>query len=148
MSTKYSDAEIQRFIKAYVKSKEGTITEQSDEVFTVKYPDQTSAKEYTYQSALTREKKSFYDTGSPVFQQILKECLENGILCQISLKPKESVETLLKMYFKDAPFACEDCDKVTAGEEAVSNCVKSPTMLSPNKQRKNSLSKRYQKRAC
>ncbi len=127
MSTKYSDTEIQRFIKAYVKSKEGTITEQSDEVFKVKYPDQMSPKEYTYQSGLAREKKIPLTTpGNPVFQQILRECLENGILCQISLNPKESVETLLKGYFKDSPFACEDCNKVTIGEEVLSSCVKSP----------------------
>ncbi len=61
-----------------------------------------------------------------MFQQILRECLENGILCQISLNPKESVETLLKKgYFKDSPFACEDCNKVTIGE-VLSRCVKSP----------------------
>lgn len=127
MSTNYADTKIHQFIKAYVKSKEGEITEQSDEVFTVKYPNETSPKEYTYQPAVSREKKiPLITPGSPAFQQILKECLENGVLCQILLNPKENFEALLKKYFKDLPFACEDCDKVTMGEEVISTCVKSP----------------------
>jgi len=61
-----------------------------------------------------------------LFQQILKECLENGVLCQVLLNPKESFEALVKMYFKDSPLACEDCDKVTVRDEVVGICAKSP----------------------
>ena len=61
---------------------------------------------------MSREKKiPLLTPGSPAFQQILKECLENGVLCQVLLNPKEKIETLLKKYFKDSPFACEECDK-------------------------------------
>lgn len=127
MSTKYSDTEIHRFIKSYVKSKDGEIAQQSDEVFTVTYPNEENPKEYTYQPALAREKKiPLITPGSATFQQILKECLENGVLCQISLKPKGEIETALKGYFKDSPFSCENCDKVAVGEEVISTCTKSP----------------------
>lgn len=127
MSANCPDTKIREFFKAYVKSKEGEITEQSDEVFTVKYPNEASPKEYTYQPTLSREKKiPLITPGSPPFQLILKECLENGVLCQVLLNPKESFEAQLKSYFKDSAFVCEDCDKMTSGDEEVSICVKSP----------------------
>jgi hypothetical protein len=127
LSTKYSESEIHQFIKAYVKSKKGIITELSDEIFSIKYPRETNPREYTYQPNLAREKKILLITpGSITFQQILKECLENGILCQIALKPKEEIEILLKGYFKDSPFSCEDCDRVTAEGELYSSCIKNP----------------------
>ena len=127
MSKKYPETEIQQFIKAYVKSKNGIITEISDEVFSIKYPREINPKEYTYLPNLAREKKiPLITPGSLAFQQILKECLENGILCQISLKPKEEIDTILRGYFKDSPFSCEDCDKVTVEGEVFSSCIKSP----------------------
>ncbi|HEX7482403.1 MAG TPA: hypothetical protein VF350_02925, partial [Candidatus Bathyarchaeia archaeon] len=127
MSKKYSETEIHQFIKAYVKSKNGVITELSDEVFSIKYPRETNPKEYTYLPNLAREKKiQLITPGSLAFQQILKECFENGILCQISLKPKEEIDTILKGYFKDSSVSCEDCDKVTAEGEVFSSCIKSP----------------------
>jgi predicted nucleic acid binding AN1-type Zn finger protein len=127
LNTKYPDTKIHHFVKAYVKSKGGELTEQSDEVFSVKYPNESSPKEYAYQPALSRERKiPLITPGSPAFQQILKESLENGVLCQILLNPKGEIDTLLKKYFKDLPFSCEDCDKVTSGDEVISACVKSP----------------------
>ena len=127
MSKKYSETEIHQFIKSYVKSKNGVITDLSDEVFSIKYPRETNPKEYTYLPNLAREKKiPLITPGSLVFQQILKECLENGVLCQISLKPKEEIDTLLKIYFKDSPVSCGDCDKVTVEGEVFSSCIKSP----------------------
>ena len=125
MSKKYSNSKIHTFIASFVKSKKGELIEQSDEVFTVKYPNQTSAAEYTYEPSVAREKKSFLITpGSPTFQQILDECLENGVLCQIKVILKGEVETLLKNYFKDSPFVCQNCNKVTMGEEMISICDK------------------------
>jgi hypothetical protein len=127
LSTKYSETEIHQFIKEYVKSKNGIVTDLSDEVFSIKYPRETNPKEYTYQPNLAREKKiPLITPGSLAFQQILKECLENGILCQISLKPKKEIDTLLKGYFKDSPVSCEDCDKVAVEGEVFSSCIKSP----------------------
>jgi hypothetical protein len=127
LSKKYSETEIHKFIKAYVKSKNGIITELSDEVFSIKYPREINPKEYTYLPNLAREKKiPLITPGSLVFQQILKECLENGILCQISLKPKVEIDTLLKGYFRDSPVSCEDCDKVTIEGDIFSSCIKSP----------------------
>ncbi len=62
--------------------------------------------------------------GSPTFQQILDECLDKGVLCQITVNLKGELELLLKNYFKDSPFFCQDCKKVTDGEEAVNICEK------------------------
>ena len=125
MSKKYSDTKIHSFIRSFVKSKKGELVEQSNEVFTVKYPNQTSATEYTYEPVVAREKKSILITlGSPTFQQILNECLEDGVLCQIKLNLKGEFETLIKSFFKDSPFACQDCKKVANGEEMISVCEK------------------------
>jgi ribosomal protein L37AE/L43A len=127
LNTKYSETEIHQFIKEYVKSKNGIITDLSDEVFSIKYPRETNSKEYTYQPNLAREKKiPLITTGSLAFQQILKDCLENGVLCQISLKPKKEIDTLLKGYFKDSPVSCEGCDEVVVKGEVFSSCIKSP----------------------
>ena len=127
MSKKYSETETHQFIKAYVKSKNGILTELSDEVFSIKYPRETNAREYTYLPNLAQEKKiQLITPGSLMFQQILKECLENGILCQILLKPKKEIDIILKEYFKDSLVSCEDCDKVTAEGEVFSSCIKSP----------------------
>lgn len=126
MSTKNADTKIRQFFRAYVESKEGTITEQSDDVFRVTYSNEASSKEYTYQPAVAREKKiPLIAPGSAAFQQILRECLEKGVLCQILLTPKDGFEALLKTFFKDSPFNCQDCHKVTADEETVSICLKS-----------------------
>ncbi len=125
MSTKYSNTRIHNFVKSFVKSKDGELIEQSDEVFTIKYPNQPSATEYTYESAVAREKKSLLMTpGSPIFQQILSECVDNGVLCQIKVNLKGEFETLLKNYFKDSLFTCENCTKITLDQELVSICEK------------------------
>ncbi len=62
--------------------------------------------------------------GSPAFQQILKECLENGVLSQILLNPKTSYEALLRNQFKDSSFACENCNKVAVDDQVVHICEK------------------------
>ncbi len=109
-----------------MESKEGKIAEESDEAFTVTYPNAKTAQ-YTYQPVVAKEKNiPLITAGSPAFQGILKECLENGVLCQVSLKPKGTVQSLVKKYFRDAPFDCEDCDKLVVGQEAVGVCVKTP----------------------
>ena len=125
MSIKSVDTRIQRFFKAYVASKAGKVTEESDEILRITYPDKPSFEEYTYQSVVAKEKKiPLIAIGSPAFQHILKGCLEDGVLCQIALKSNRDFEALLKKYFKDAPFACIECDKIHMGEDTVSICVK------------------------
>jgi hypothetical protein len=125
LSTKNSDTKIHSFIKLFVKSKNGQLVEQTDGVFKVKYPNQTSAIEYTYEPTVAREKKAILVTpGSPTFQQILDECVDDGVLCQITVNLKEEFETLIKNRFKDSPFVCENCTKVTVGEEVFSICEK------------------------
>jgi hypothetical protein len=119
-----SEKKIQQFIESYFQSKEGQITRQSSDAFTVVFA-KGATQEYTYQPAVSREKKiPLLTTGSPAFQQILRECLENGVLCQVLLKPKGSYEALLRNFFKDAPFNCPDCAQITTGEETINLCVK------------------------
>ncbi len=125
MNTKNINKKTQEFFEAYVESKEGKIIERSDNVFKVAYPNDACSKEYTYKHAIAREKKiPLIAPGSASFQQILRECSENGVLCQISLAPKDGFETLLKTYFKDSHFTCQDCQKATVDEETFSICLK------------------------
>ncbi len=120
MSTKSFDSQIRQFIQSYVKSKEGEITYQSEDVFTVNYPNNTR-QEYTYQPARSREKKiPLLTSGSPAFQQILKECLENGVLCQILVSPKDKIEASIRSCFEDSSFGCKPCDRASIEEELVS----------------------------
>jgi hypothetical protein len=62
--------------------------------------------------------------GSPAFQQILKDCLENGVPCHIQIRPKENTEALIRKYYKDTAFECHSCHKTSIGEEAVCICTK------------------------
>ncbi len=120
-----NNTNISQFIKAYVKSKNATLTEQSPKTFTVIYPEQETPVEYTYDPVIAREKNSlFVAPGSPVFQQILKECLEKGIVSQINITPKGSFEGVLKRHFKDTTFDCPDCSKVTLENTTVALCQK------------------------
>jgi hypothetical protein len=117
LSTKSSDKQIRQFIQSYVKSKEGKITDQSEDVFTVNYPNNTS-QEYTYHPTLSREKKiPLLTPGSPAFQQLLKECLEHGVLCQILISPRETIESLIRSCFKDSSFG--SCVGALVEEELV-----------------------------
>jgi hypothetical protein len=120
-----SESKIHQFIKAYVLSKKGALSPEVNEVFAIKMPDQITS-DYTYNPAVARERKvTLLTPGSPAFLQILKSCLENGVLCQISLNPKGNIEALLRRYFHDSEFECDNCSKVTIGEEIVSICEKS-----------------------
>jgi hypothetical protein len=126
LSTDHSEEKIQRFVEAYFQSKDGEITQQSNDSFKVTLSNNKAPEEYTYQPSVAREKKvPLLSAGSPAFQQILKDCLGNGVLCQILLKPRENYEALLRSYFKDAPFNCQGCSWGTVREETVHFCIKS-----------------------
>ncbi|MGD6850688.1 MAG: hypothetical protein ACQCN6_01345 [Candidatus Bathyarchaeia archaeon] len=119
-----SECEIRRFFEAYIQSRGGKIAGGTDDTVTVAYPDGT--QQFTYQPAVAREKKiPLITTGSPAFQQILKESLENGVLCQISLSPKESFEALLEGYFRYSSEACMYCQKAQLTREGVRVCTRS-----------------------
>ncbi|MDR0373452.1 MAG: hypothetical protein LBI79_07860 [Nitrososphaerota archaeon] len=103
--------EIRGFFEAYVQSRGGILSHHADDTITVVYPN-GSAQEFTYQPNVAREKKiPLLTLGSPVFQQILKESIENGALCQICLSPNDSFEKLLLSYFRDTPNTCLACQK-------------------------------------
>jgi hypothetical protein len=124
LSSDHVQKKIQQFVEAYFESRNGKITQQPNDAFTVTLPNE-AAQEYTYQPAVSREKKiPLLSTGSPAFQELLRDCLENGVLCQILLKPKDSYEALLRSFFKDAPFNCQDCTQITVGKETATVCMK------------------------
>jgi hypothetical protein len=119
------NSKIAQFVKSYVESRNAQLTEQSPKVFTVKYPNQTNTVEYTYDAAVAREKESlFIAFGSPAFQHMLRECLENGVLSQVSINPNGNFEAFLNRLFKDSPFSCQDCCKVDLGIQKVWVCQK------------------------
>ncbi len=121
MTGKSVDENVRRFIEAYIKTKRGEVTQQSDEAFTVKYPGEADPQTFTFVPSLAHEKKiPLIAAGSSMFQQILRECLEGGVLCQVSFSPKESYDAVLRSRFKDSSFACADCLK----EGGVSVCIK------------------------
>lgn len=125
MSTDTTGGEIKEFVKAYVKSKSGQIAGENSEVFTVTFPDDAEAHQYTYEPTVARQTKAQLITaGSPAFQQILRDCLENGAPCQIQVKPKGDMEALIRKYFKDTAFDCHNCYE-TSGAEPTHICVKS-----------------------
>jgi hypothetical protein len=116
-----SDSEIRRFFEAYVQSREGKIAEDIGDVVTVSYPE--GNQQFTFQPAVAREKKiALITAGSPAFQQILRESIDNGVLCQISLSPKDSFEELMKTYFRDTPDSCINCQRAQIMQENVRVC--------------------------
>ncbi len=127
MSFKYSNTELHKFVKQYVISKSGELVEISEEIFQVKYPHSVAQKEFTYQPLIARERNiSLMGTGTPAFQQILKESLEKGILCSAEIIQCDTIESLLKNYFKDSSYGCPDCDVTKVGKSSCYICIKSP----------------------
>jgi len=141
LNVKYIQTDIHQFIASYVKSKGGELTEESDEIFSIKYPKQnsslneegfnaqsaySSSTDFTYEPSVAREKKAQLITiGSPSFQQILKDCLAHGTLCQIALHPKGELQDLLKRQFKDLSATPEECLHATVAEQnSKSICLK------------------------
>ena len=103
-------AEFDRFIRAYYATKGCQINGAPDEVFAVVCPDQ-KVEEYTYEAAVAKERKvPLLAPGSAAFQQILKDCQEDGVLCQITLKPKEGFEQVLRGFFRDTSMDCRGCE--------------------------------------
>lgn len=125
MTKKSVESPIKHFVEVYVKTKRGQITTFSDQIFKIKYPKAVE-QTFTYDPTLSIEKDiPLIAMGSQMFQQILNECIGNGVLCQISLKPKDTFETLLRNYFNDVQFECKDCFKTTSSTgDIISICTK------------------------
>jgi len=116
---------VERFFEAYVNAKEGKLVHKNDLVH-VTFPDKPQPEIFTYCPSVGCEQKiPLIASGSPAFQQILRECQKNGVLCQIQLNPLENnLPLIIRQHFKDTEFACIDCDKVTVDQNVVSICVK------------------------
>jgi hypothetical protein len=112
------------FFEAYVKANEGTITYKNGLAY-VTYPDKPQ-ETFTYCPSVSgKQNVPLLATGSPIFQQILRECQKNGVLCQIQLYPQENdMPSIIRRHFKDAPFVCIDCDQITVDKNVVRVCVK------------------------
>jgi hypothetical protein len=126
-TTTAATTDVERFFEAYIKAKEGKITCKNGLIH-VTFPDKQES--YTYCPSVNYEKNvPLIASGSPIFQQILRECQKNGVLCQIQLDQKEdALQTTIRRHFKDDDnFVCIDCDKVTLKQKVVSVCVKPQT---------------------
>jgi hypothetical protein len=124
LNTKYSDLDLHNFIKSYVKSEGGEVLDVCEEYFTINLPGFMSPRRYTYQPAVSREKKiELIATGSPVLENILQDCLSKGIVASIALR-----EPLISFdkTFKDADFNCELCEKADIEGQTITFCTKSP----------------------
>jgi hypothetical protein len=118
-----SKTNTEKFFEAYIKVNKGNLTFENNLIH-VTYPNKQQ-ETYTYCPSTAREKKiPLIAPGSPLFQQVLRECQKTGVSCQIQLDPKEDMQTTIKQHFKDTEFACIDCDKVTIGQRRISVCVK------------------------
>lgn len=127
MSAKYANTELHRFIRTFVESEGGKLTDVCDEFFEIEYPSSLGPRKFTYQPAIARERKiDLIATGSPALEEIVQECLTKGILASISLKTREDPETYLKNFFKDTVYSCDYCETMTLEDKEISFCTKSP----------------------
>jgi len=127
LSAKYANTELHRFIRAFVESEGGKLTDTCNEFFEIEYPQSLGATKFTYQPAIARERKiDLIATGSPALEEIVQECLAKGNLASISLKTREDPETYLKNFFKDATYSCDYCETMTLEDKEISFCTKSP----------------------
>jgi len=105
-----AEADLCKFFETYVQIKGGIITHQTNDTLTVAYPD-GNTQEFTYQPNTAKEKKiPLLAPGSPLFQQLLKESIDNGALCQINLTNNGPIETLIESHFNNTD-ACLSCQK-------------------------------------
>lgn len=127
MSKKYSEQDLHKFIRSFVKSEGGELVDTSEEYFEIKFPHSLSSVRYTYQPAIAREKEiDLIATGSPAFEGIVQECLNKGTLSAISIRPKQELQTYLEGLFKDSSHSCDNCEKIRIEDEDLSFCTKSP----------------------
>jgi len=125
LNTKTDNTKIFKFLREYVKTKQGNITQQENEVIKVTFQNGKPPIIYTFQPDVSRKKKiPLIALGSPTFQEILRECLENGILSQIIVNPKPDIETYLKNRFAYSSSSCAGCEEVILGNKGIGICVK------------------------
>ena len=118
-----TESNIRKFFEAYTQSRGGIITHQTNDALTVAYPD-GSTQEFTYQPSIAKEKKiPLLTSGSPLFQQFLKESTENGALCQINLSNNGPIEALISSHFNTTPNSCLNCQK-TQTLQGIKICTK------------------------
>lgn len=127
MSVKYANTELHKFIRAFVESEGGKLSDISDEFFEIKYPTSLGPTKYTYQPAIARERKiQLIATGSPAFEAILQECLAKGIISSVSLKTSENPEMYLRDFFKDSAYRCDYCESINVEDREIFFCTQSP----------------------
>jgi hypothetical protein len=119
-----SKTNIENFFEAYIKSKDGKLTIENNIIY-VTYSDTCEPETFTYCPNISRENKiPLIAPGSPAFQQVIRDCQETGVPCQIQLCPKENLETSIKHYFKDSKIVCIDCGKITVEQKTFNICIK------------------------
>jgi hypothetical protein len=124
MKQAYSNERLHKFITKFVKSEGGIIKDISEEYFTIKLPGATSPIKYTYQPAIATEKKlSHIAVGSTAFEEIIKKCLNKGVLSSAKIINKIPVEDSLKNFFKDYDYHCEESEKITINKKEYFVCT-------------------------
>jgi hypothetical protein len=127
VSTKYADTELHKFIRAFVESKGGKLSDVCTEFFEIEYPHSLGPTKYTYQPVIAREKGiELIATGSPAFNAILQECLVNGIVSSVCLRTKEDPEIYLRDFFKDSTYRCDYCESIDIENKEIYFCAQSP----------------------
>jgi hypothetical protein len=125
LTAKSSITKLHHLIQFFVESKGGQLIEQTDEIFTIKQANQAIPVQYTHNPVVSQEKKiTLLSSGSPAFQEILNQCINNGVLCQIQVNPKEGFEPLLKDLFRESPIVDPECNKMTWEEDGIAICIK------------------------
>jgi hypothetical protein len=127
LSTKYANTELHKFIRAFVESEGGKLSDVCEEFFEIEYPHSLAPTKYTYQPVIAREKGiELIATGSQAFNTILQQCLGNGIISSVSLKKKEDPELGLKDFFKDSAYNCDYCEAINIENKEITFCTQSP----------------------
>ena len=123
----YSDTPIHKFIREFVESENGEIEDISDEYFTIKLPSTLKPIKYTYKPTIASERKiDLIATGSPAFNGIIDECLNDGVISSVKIKNKINVQDSLKEFFKDHEYHCEESEKITIDKKDHYICTHTP----------------------
>jgi hypothetical protein len=128
MITTYSENPVHKFLKEFVSSKKGLIDDSCEDYFTITYPSSNTTLKYTYRIGIAKEKHiDLIAKGTPVFNEIIDECLKDGIVCPIVVTSKSKIDEVIRNFFKDEEYHCDNCETISTQDKDVYVCNKLPT---------------------
>jgi len=123
----YSNTPVHTFIREFVESEKGEVKDISEEYFTIKLPSTLKPIKYTYKPAIASEQKiDLIATGSPAFNGIIDECLNDGVIGSAKIINKTKIEDALKKFFKDNEYHCDESEKITINKKDHFICTHIP----------------------